>query len=617
MAYLSNYKFNSRKIVITIFDFCLVLFSWGLSFIFRFNFEIPYDHSFLMEHTAPIILFLHGIIYLIFKIYRGSWRYSGIQDIKNIIKVSFLSFILMVIFFLIYRDMYPIPRSVLLLTPLLLVFLMIISRLTYRIFFDYYLHFTDTLIAKKVIIVGSGKEAINLIEFLNKSAEWKIIGVLSNDLTIQDRDISGIKVLGGFNSLPRLHKKYSLHSLFMALPSSSFEERRSVISLTKKLNINVLTIPTFDDLMSGQLSVSRIRHVDIEDLLGRDPVQLDSNGLNKFISGHTLLVTGAGGSIGSELCRQIINFKPKKIVCYDLSEESLYELKISLESIIKCNTLLIYIVGDVKNSIRLSKVLKLHKPQIVFHAAAYKHVPMMENLNASESIQNNAYGTYVAASLSKKFNVSKFVLVSTDKAIRSTNVMGASKRLSEIICQSLQDSSGTDFITVRFGNVLGSSGSVIPLFRSQIAAGGPITLTHSKITRYFMSIPEAAQLVLHAGMIGAMSDIFVLEMGNPVRILDLAKDMIKLSGFDGAEIKIKYIGLRPGEKLYEELLADNETTKPTKYPKIRISNPDKATIKININELLGWMESTSVMEDNDIKSELKMWVIDYTPKIHE
>jgi|FLOH01.1.fsa_nt_gi FlaA1/EpsC-like NDP-sugar epimerase len=617
MAYLSNYKFNSRKIVITIFDFCLVLFSWGLSFIFRFNFEIPYDHSFLMEHTAPIILFLHGIIYLIFKIYRGSWRYSGIQDIKNIIKVSFLSFILMVIFFLIYRDMYPIPRSVLLLTPLLLVFLMIISRLTYRIFFDYYLHFTDTLIAKKVIIVGSGKEAINLIEFLNKSAEWKIIGVLSNDLTIQDRDISGIKVLGGFNSLPRLHKKYSLHSLFMALPSSSFEERRSVISLTKKLNINVLTIPTFDDLMSGQLSVSRIRHVDIEDLLGRDPVQLDSNGLNKFISGHTLLVTGAGGSIGSELCRQIINFKPKKIVCYDLSEESLYELKISLESIIKCNTLLIYIVGDVKNSIRLSKVLKLHKPQIVFHAAAYKHVPMMENFNASESIQNNAYGTYVAASLSKKFNVSKFVLVSTDKAIRSTNVMGASKRLSEIICQSLQDSSGTDFITVRFGNVLGSSGSVIPLFRSQIAAGGPITLTHSKITRYFMSIPEAAQLVLHAGMIGAMSDIFVLEMGNPVRILDLAKDMIKLSGFDGAEIKIKYIGLRPGEKLYEELLADNETTKPTKYPKIRISNPDKATIKININELLGWMESTSVMEDNDIKSELKMWVIDYTPKIHE
>jgi len=358
--------------------------------------------------------------------------------------------------------------------------------------------------------------------------------------------------------------------------------------------------------MSGRVSISQIRRIDVEDLLGRDPVNIDISGLKKLIYNKTILVSGAGGSIGSELCRQIIKFKPNQIICLDMSEYALYKLEQELSSqkfLIK----FIYLIGDIKNSSRLNSVLTKYQPQLVFHAAAYKHVPLMEVGNVLEAFNNNVLGTYFLAMASKKAKVKKFILISTDKAVNPVNVMGATKRLAEMICQGLQDNNSTEFVVVRFGNVLGSSGSVIPKFRKQINAGGPITVTHPDITRYFMSIREAAQLVLQASLLGKGREIFVLNMGQPVRIIDLAKDMIKLSGLSKDTIKIVFSGLRPGEKLYEELLLKEEKTLPTTHKKIYIAY-SKSVNKSWITDLLKWIKTIQEKDEVLIKKELKFWL---------
>jgi FlaA1/EpsC-like NDP-sugar epimerase len=365
--------------------------------------------------------------------------------------------------------------------------------------------------------------------------------------------------------------------------------------------------------MSGRLNVSQLRPVDVEDLLGRDAVDLDQSGLIELISGNVVFVSGAGGSIGSELCRQIIKYKPQLLICYDLSEFALYQLEHDLRSL-SMPIEALWIVGDVKNAQRLKLLLAKHSPSVVFHAAAYKHVPMMETNNVSEALLNHVIGTHTLAKLCQDAGVAKFVLVSTDKAVNPTNVMGASKRLAEMVIQGLQNDVGTRFVMVRFGNVLGSSGSVVPKFREQIAAGGPITITHPEITRYFMSIPEAAQLVMQAGLMGEGGEIFVLDMGEPVRIVDLAKDMIKLSGFRDGEIDIEFIGLRPGEKLYEELLADDETSQPTPHHKLRIASARVVDARW-VTDLLSWVETVIDKEETLIKRELKMWVEEYSPDL--
>jgi FlaA1/EpsC-like NDP-sugar epimerase len=331
------------------------------------------------------------------------------------------------------------------------------------------------------------------------------------------------------------------------------------------------------------------------------------------MSGNVVMVTGAGGSIGSELCRQILRFAPSLLICFDISEFALYQLEQTL-SAEGSNVKLLCVVGDVKNRSRLDKLLDKHQPKVVFHAAAYKHVPLMENDNVSEAFNNNVLGTYTIAQACKAANVKKFVLVSTDKAVNPTNVMGATKRLAEMVCQGLQDKSTTRFVMVRFGNVLGSSGSVIPKFRDQIKAGGPVTVTHPEITRYFMSIPEAAQLVMQAGLMGSGGEIFVLDMGEPVRILDLAKDMIKLSGFEEDEIAIEFSGLRPGEKLYEELLANDEHTLPTPHEKLRIASA-RAVSKAWLEKMLAWVSTTQEKDELLVKQELKIWVEEYAQDI--
>jgi FlaA1/EpsC-like NDP-sugar epimerase len=364
-------------------------------------------------------------------------------------------------------------------------------------------------------------------------------------------------------------------------------------------------------LMSGKVSISQIRKVEVEDLLGREAVSLDNEGLQHLIQHNTVLVSGAGGSIGSELCRQVLKYKPSRLVCFDISEFALYQLEQELLRDFHAIEL-IFVTGDVKNELRVQQLMAAYQPKVVFHAAAYKHVPLMETHNVAEALSNNVLGTHVLASAAMQAQVEKFVLISTDKAVNPTNVMGASKRLAEMVCQSLEGGakSKTHFVMVRFGNVLGSSGSVIPKFREQIAKGGPVTVTHPEITRYFMSIPEAAQLVMQAGLMGAGGEIFVLDMGEPIKIAELAKDMIRLSGFQHDEIKVVYSGLRPGEKLYEELLADDELTQPTPHPKLRIAIARKADAAW-VKKLLKWVQSSQLANENEIKKQLTFWVEEY------
>jgi len=397
------------------------------------------------------------------------------------------------------------------------------------------------------------------------------------------------------------------------MPSALHQERRRALDLASQIGLEVLTVPAIDDLISGRFNVSQIRRVDVEDLLGRDIVDLDNSGLKQLIQGQAVFVSGAGGSIGSELCRQIIKFNPNYLICFDISEYALYQLEQEL-SVQDLSVKLVYLIGDVKHESRLNKLFTQYKPRLVFHAAAYKHVPLMETDNVSEAFNNNVLGTYTLAKACKKAKVDKFVLVSTDKAVNPTNVMGASKRLAEMVCQGLQDKNGTLFVIVRFGNVLGSSGSVIPKFREQIKAGGPITVTHPEITRYFMSIPEAAKLVMQAGLMGKGGEIFVMDMGEPVRIVDLAKDMIKLSGFHEDDIKIEFSGLRPGEKLYEELLADDEKTLPTSHKKLLIASA-RAVDAAWVNSLLQWISTSHEKDEQAVKKELETWVEEYQVNI--
>ncbi|MBM3390536.1 MAG: polysaccharide biosynthesis protein [Betaproteobacteria bacterium] len=401
--------------------------------------------------------------------------------------------------------------------------------------------------------------------------------------------------------------------VIIAMPSASAGVRRRAAEAATAAGLTALTVPAIDDLLSGRVAISNLRKVELEDLLGRDPIRLDEEGLHRLLTGRRVLVTGAGGSIGSELCRQIARYAPARLVFFEQSEFALYRIEQEFSAQfpdigIAC------VVGDVKDEDCLAAAFSMHRPEVVFHAAAYKHVPLMENENAWAAVRNNVLGTWCVARAARTACVGKFVMVSTDKAVNPTNVMGASKRLAEMVCQILQaESHVTHFVTVRFGNVLGSSGSVIPRFREQIARGGPVTVTHPDIIRYFMLIPEAAQLVLQAGLMGQGGEIFVLDMGEPVKIVDLARDMIRLSGYTEEEIKIVFTGLRPGEKLYEELLADGEHTLPTPHPKLRIARAQASLLSEALTDLLAWLQGAP-QDEAAVKRRLLELVPEYRPQ---
>ena len=603
---------NPRTFLALLHDITAAVIAWTAAYLLRFNFSIPIVHFQHMMQLVLWVVLLQGTVFVVFGLYRGVWRFSSMSDLKLIILAIGSAAVLVAASLFMLSTSIVIPRSVLILDPILLMLMMGGSRLAYRAWKEHQQYGTAFKQGAPVIILGAGEAAIALVKDLARSTQWRVVALLDDDKSMLGREVLGIKVLGSIQRLTDLYQGYEVKHVIVAMPSAHHQKRRQAIELANQLGLDVLTVPAIDDLMSGKVSVSQIRKVDVEDLLGRDAVKLDDLGLHSLIENHAVLVSGAGGSIGSELCRQIVKFKPDTLVCLDVSEFSLYSLEQEL-SLLNLPIKLRYMTGDVRNNQRVKELLVQFKPTVVFHAAAYKHVPLMENDNVWEALSNNVIGTHTIAKACKEAGVAKFVLISTDKAVNPTNVMGASKRLAEMVCQGLQGNAGTRFVVVRFGNVLGSSGSVIPKFREQIAKGGPVTITHPEITRYFMSIPEAAQLVMQAGLMGNGGEIFVLDMGEPVKIAALAADMIRLSGLLVDDIKIEYVGLRPGEKLYEELLADDEHTMPTPHEKLRIALARQAD-GAWVNKLLQWIESVQGANEGYIKNELKFWVEEYSPQ---
>jgi len=606
-------KSNTRMVLAMLHDSVVALFAWSLAYALRFNFELPTNFLAEFKHAVGWVVLLQLIVFWRMGLYRGIWRYASVPDLKRIVLAVLVAAALIPVALWMLRVNLIVPRSVLILNPLLLIGMMGGSRLLYRSWKETRLHGKLKLASEPVLILGAGDAAIHLAKDLVKNPAWQLVGFLDDDNNKQNCVLHGIKVLGKLDDLDRWVTHFSVEKVILAMPSSSHQQRKRAIQLCQAAGVEALSVPSSDDLMSGKVGVAQLRAIELDDLLGRDPVRLDKAGLQKLLANKIALVTGAGGSIGSELCRQIALYAPAQLVLFEQNEFALYTLEQELKQTFPQLNFLC-IVGDVRDAARVNEVFTAQAPHTVFHAAAYKHVPMMEQNNAWQAIRNNVLGTYTVARAALDCNIAKFVLVSTDKAVNPTNVMGASKRLAELVCQALQpaqNSGKTRFVMVRFGNVLGSTGSVIPKFRAQIAAGGPITVTHPDITRFFMSIPEAAQLVLQAGLMGQGGEIFVLDMGEPVKIVDLAKELIRLSGMKEDDIKIEFSGLRPGEKLYEELLADDENTLPTPHPKLFIAQAVQCDAAW-LERLLLWAAAPT-KPDTQVRADLTQWVPEYQP----
>ena len=600
-----------RHLAIVCLDLSAAAMAWLLAYWLRFNLDIPQVYLRGMFDGLLWVLPAHGAVFVAFGAYRGMWRYVGVKDLQRIVLTVGLAAALVgaCVFMFQLRD---VPRSVLILQPMLLIMAMGGTRFLYRAWRERRLYGGVRFEGEPVLVLGAGDAAMALLRELKHSREWRVVGLLDDDGSKRGRDIDGIPVLGSLDSVAAHAGRLGVTHAIIAMPSSSAGQRRRAAELAGAAGLAVLTVPAMADVLSGKLSVSQVRKVELEDLLGRDPIQLDDEGLHRLLTGKRVLVTGAGGSIGSELCRQIARYAPSRLVFFEQSEYALYRIEQEFAGGLK-DVGIACVVGDVKDEASLTAAFARHRPEVVFHAAAYKHVPLMENENAWAALRNNVLGTWRVARAAMAAGVGKFVMVSTDKAVNPTNVMGASKRLAEMVCQTLQaESRDTHFVTVRFGNVLGSSGSVIPRFREQIARGGPVTVTHPDIIRYFMLIPEAAQLVLQAGLMGQGGEIFVLDMGEPVKIVDLARDMIRLTGFTEEEIRIVFTGLRPGEKLFEELLADGEQTLPTPHPKLRIARAQAALSAAECEELRAWLEGAS-KDEQAVKRQLARLVPEYQP----
>jgi len=603
-------RINWRNGVAFLHDLLAAAAAWCLAYLFRLNFELEEPFAAAMVSNLVWVVPLQGAIFLWARMYRGLWRYASLPDLRRILVAAGFGALAIAMVIVIFR-LPGVPRSVLLLYPILLAMIMGGSRVAYRAWKEGHLRRLASGEGKRVLILGAGDAAANLLKNLGRSPEWNFLGLLDDDPKKRGRDLQGVKVIGTLADLAEIAEREHAELAVIAMPDESHAVRRRAVELCQQAKLPAMTVPSYEDLVAGKVTVSQLRRVELDDLLGRDPVQLDSQGLGEWLRGRAVLVTGAGGSIGAELCRQIMRFGPARLIALDSSELALYQLEQELGAE-RGGTRLAYVIGDVKNAARLDEVLRAGRPSVIFHAAAYKHVPLMEEENAWEAVQNNTLGSWRVADAAMRHGVEKFVLVSTDKAVNPTNVMGAAKRLAELLCQGLAGGR-TRFVAVRFGNVLGSTGSVIPKFRRQIAAGGPVTVTHPEIRRYFMSIPEAAQLVAQAGLMGQGGEIFVLDMGEPVKIVDLARHLIRLSGLTEDDIKIVFTGLRPGEKLYEELLADDERTLATPHPKLRIMKAQAPPDRAWVAETVRWLEGESGLAAAEVRAGLAARIPEYQP----
>ena len=592
------------------FDLVAAVVAWLASYALRFNGSVPPDFWHGGMNALVWVVVIYGLMFRVFGLYRGMWVFASLPDLVRISK-AVASGALIVMIGAAMLQPYPIiPRSVLIVSPMLLFLGTGGSRALYRAIKEFYVYGGLKGQGKPVIVLGAGTAGASLVRELARSSEWRLVGLLDDDPAKRGREILGHKILGSISELPRWAEQLKTDTAIIAIPSASVEAQRRVATLCVRAGVKAMVLPALTTLTQGQAFLSRVRQIDLEDLLGRDAVKIDMPHVEALLHNRVVMVTGAGGSIGSELCRQILRFSPAQLVAYDLSEFAMYRLTEELHDRFP-GISVIPVIGDAKDSLLLDQTLSRFAPYIVFHAAAYKHVPLMEEQNAWAAVRNNVLGTLRVARAAIRHQVSHVVLISTDKAVNPTNVMGASKRLAEMACQALQQSSpNTQFETVRFGNVLGSAGSVIPKFQQQIAKGGPVTVTHPEITRFFMTIPEAAQLVLQASSMGRGGEIFILDMGQPVKIVDLARDLIRLYGFSEDQIRIVFSGLRPGEKLYEELLADDETTTRTPHPKLRIAQargvPDHF-----LDELLPWLMQHRILSDEEVRRDLRRWVPEY------
>ncbi|MEO8717646.1 MAG: nucleoside-diphosphate sugar epimerase/dehydratase [Burkholderiales bacterium] len=588
--------------------------AWLAAFWLRFELQMPPpEFTAVAMTTLPAVLAVHAVAFWALGLYRGLWRYASLPDLQRILVAVSVAALAVPALFTLAALATPVPRSIYLLMPVLLIGAMCGSRLLYRAWKE------RTLIgmvrhpqAQPVLVLGAGAAASSLLRDLANSSQWRVIGLLDDDAGKRGSEIQGVKILGALPETGAAAARFGVTQAIIAMPGATHGERQRALDLCTAAGLQVMTVPSYADLVSGRMSVSALRNVELDDLLGRDPVALDDAGLLGLIEGKCVLVTGAGGSIGSELCRQIARYAPARLVLFDASEFGLYSIEQEFHDRMP-GVPIAAMIGDAKSEPRVREAFERFRPQIVFHAAAYKHVPLMEGENAFQAVANNVLSTVVTARAAQTSGALKFVLVSTDKAVNPTNVMGASKRVAELACQALAGAGRTQFVTVRFGNVLGSTGSVIPRFREQIARGGPVTVTHPEIQRYFMSIPEATQLVLQAALMGKGGEIFVLDMGEPVRIADLARQLIRLSGLAEDDIRIEYTGLRPGEKLYEELLADAERTLPTPHPKLRVARAQSSANGALLEEVVAWIAAARDPGPDAVRERLRAWVPEYAP----
>lgn len=616
---LLDLQWVRRALLLALFDVAIIISSSLLALMARFDFSYAAIEMIYLSHLyhyLPINIIITLIIFYLCRMYHSLWKFVGVHELGYMLVANAIAFVVQIAGM--YLMQYPMPRSYFFFQILLQTVMVIGLRFSYR--FLRHLKemraqtFTGRNKWKNVMVIGAGEAGKAIIKEIvdSKLLNMRICCVVDDDRNKSGRYIDGVPIVGNRSTILKNVEKYHIDMIIMVIPSAPLEEKKDILEICKMSGCELKTLPGMYQLIDGELNVSKLRDVEITDLLGREPIKVNLGEIMGYVKGQVVMVTGGGGSIGSELCRQIAAYEPKQLIIFDIYENNAYEIQQELKRHYPELNLEV-LIGSVRNTHRMETVFATYHPDIVYHAAAHKHVPLMED-SPNEAIKNNVFGTYKTAKAASENGVKRFVLISTDKAVNPTNIMGASKRLCEMIVQSFNKISDTEFVAVRFGNVLGSNGSVIPLFKKQIAEGGPVTVTDKNIIRYFMTIPEAVSLVLQAGAYAKGGEIFVLEMGAPVKIDDMAKNLIRLSGYTpDVDIKIEYTGLRPGEKLYEELLMAEEGMKDTANKLIHIGKP----IEMNEDEFfaqLAELKDACYQDDEHIKEKVAQMVPTYKMK---